>query len=242
MGGNTSKQKIINEMLNQVSVEVMTRNSSSASASSDQENKLVISNVKGSTISGITQISTSKINVTALQKSVSEGKLQSDLVASLTNKVMQEAPQLGIATKSEQEVRNIVKNNIDAKINNENLQNIAANVKQRNSAVITNVEDNALVTGILQKNEAEAILTLTNDANNKIATELTTDAEVKNDVTQKSADLFGGFGAILIVIAVVIGGGFLFMQGTMNKVLQPKNLMLIGGAVVVILLLMMVMS
>lgn len=242
MGGNASKQQIINEMLNQVSIEVLTRNSSNASASSDQENTVVISNVKGSTIEGVTQINTSKINVAALQKSVQEGKLQSDLVSTLTNKVMQEAPALGIANKTEQEVKNIVKNEINAKMNTENLQSIATNVKQKNTAVITAISDDSIVKPILQKNEAELIMTLANDANNKIATALTNTADVTTDATQKSADLFGGFGMIILVIVAVLGGGLLFMQGTMNKILQPKNLMIIGGAVVLILLVLFVTS
>ncbi len=241
MGGNTSKQKIINQMLNEVSVEVMNRNSSSAASSIEQENSLVFSNIKDSKISGISQVSSVKINVSALQTSAAKGDLQSDLTAALTNKVMQEAPALGIANKTEQEVQNIVKNKIGAKITNENLQNIAASVKQKNSIVFANV-DSTTARDITQQNEAEAIMTLTNEANSAIATALTTDSAVSNDATQKSADLFGGFGIIFIIIAVVIGGGFLFMQNTASKVLQPKNLMLIGGAVAIVIVLMLLLS
>lgn len=240
MGANESKQKILNEMLNEVAVNVMNRNSSNATGAITQENSLVLNNLKKSRISGISQLSSSKINVTALQTSTASGSLQSDLTAALTNKIMQETPQLGIANKSEQEVSTIVRNNINAKITQENLQKIAAEVRQKNAILINNAED-SVITNINQSNEAEMIMTLTNDATSKIVTEIATDSTVENDVTQKPSDILGGFGVIFIIIAVVLGGGFLFFQNTATQIMKPKNMMLIGGAVAIVLLLMLVL-
>lgn len=217
MGGNFSKQQVLNKTLNEVALEVLTRNSTSLSGSTEQNNTLdIIGNTSQVKINGFEQASTSKINVSSLAQAVANNTLQADLINTLKSEVEKADPTLAVGSNSEQEIQNIIENNIKSKITIENLSNIAANVKQENQVrILANAGVDA--TNIVQRNEAEMILALVNEATSKIVAEVSAKNTTDSKASQKAAPLvdlgIGGAGIIiLLIILVIIGGGGYYLS------------------------------
>ncbi|MGL5935117.1 MAG: hypothetical protein ACRCZI_05795 [Cetobacterium sp.] len=235
MGANISKQKVLNKTLNDVAIEVLNRNSTTLGGVIDQSNKLIINNSKLADLTNITQLNYSKINVNALSQSISNNTLQADLINSLKSAVEKESPVLGIGNNSEQDIENTIGTIIRSTITNESLHAISAQVKQDNSIILTNVDS---ITGdtVVQKNEADLILGLVNEATSKIALAVTASNTTDSKASDKTAPLvdlgIGGAGIIvLLIILVIVGGGFYYLS-TMtfqDMVTKPVPLMVISA-------------
>src|SRR6185436_17075139 len=167
MGANQSSQEILNNTLNAISMNIMTKNSTAMSGTSVQSNTLVISGVKDTSIKDFVQSNSSKINVQALMTSVNSGNLQADLFQQLSAAVEQHIPALAVSSDTHQKVTNAVTNAIDSNITTENFANISAHVSQTNTAIFTMVDKSTFDT-ITQKNEATLILELANKTTSDI--------------------------------------------------------------------------
>lgn len=241
MGNNTSSQKMLNETMNTVSLQVLNENSTNITASSDQENDLTIAGNTGGKISGISQVNSSKINVAALAQSVNDNKLQADLASKLTSALEQKLPVLTSNSKTNQDVQNIVRNNINQNITTKNMMNISATVRQSNKLKIL-ANEGVEITQIAQKNEAEMIISLINDTNNKIINDIKAKTDIDNTVAQAPGaalpDLgFGSMGMIfvLVIIVIVLGGGYYLSTLGWTDMMKPVPLAVMGAMIVSIL-------
>lgn len=244
MGGNVSSQKILNETISNTILNSMIENSTTIAVSSDQSNKLTISgnkstakdvfgNVIKSSISNIAQNNSTKINVSALSNAASNGSLQADMMSKLDTALKQQVPALQVNTKLSQDVKNIVKNNIDVNISVKNLQNIAAHVSQSNDIKIL-VNENIDVTDLSQKNEATLIAELVNKTASDMAAQITTKTEASSGVTSEVQSILPDFGMIFIVIIILIicGGGFYLSTLGWDDLAEPIPLAVIATIVV----------
>lgn len=208
MGGQNSKTDVLKEVLNNVSINVFNRNSSSATGYIDQSNRAEIIGNTGGNISGIEQVNSSIINVSAVSDAVSKGDLQSDLTAAITESISQEAPAIGYSA-NQTNVHSIVKSVIDSKITNESIQNISATVLQSNEIKIL-ANNGTDISAYKQVNEAKLIIELISTTNSEIIAELKTSGTLVGDLTQTTQS-FMDFGFALGMI--FIGLSVLFMVG-----------------------------
>lgn len=237
MGATESKSEALSKVLNNVSMDVMMQNSTNMSGVIDQSNKLVIGNVKDSSISGVTQTSSAKISVAALVKSATSGELQSSLSAALATAIKQQGAAIGY-TANDAKVQNIVENNVNSKVSVQNLMKISTEVKQRNEIIISNA-DNSSIDTILQSQEAVAIQEMLSEMNNKIVAEIKTSAEISTDLDQKVDSLLGGFGSIIMILVLVVGLVLLGAKNSFGSVMETAAkhkiaLMIIAIAFIVI--------
>jgi hypothetical protein len=128
MGASESKQKILNEVITESTMDVMAKNSTNIGASVDNEFNLDISGeVRGSTIE-----STASISINALSKSEVNMKMTDDLSTKLKSeldKKRSDFPEFG--KKDDQEIDNIIRNNVSASLSAESLINANMSVAQR---------------------------------------------------------------------------------------------------------------
>ncbi len=234
MGASQTKSDVLQQVLNQTSVNVMTKNSTGASGLVDSINDLTIAGNKNVSISGIAQINTAKINVTALQASVQQGILKSDLEAALASAIKQEGASLGYSA-SEAKVQTIVENRVNANITVENLQHIKNAVKQNNTIKILaneGVDTNSLV----QKNEAELILKMISNMTSNILNDLKTTGTITADLSQTTASFMPGYFTIIIIAAVILVGGAYYFKdsytSTLKEITKPAPMILIGSVLV----------
>ncbi|MGL5935119.1 MAG: hypothetical protein ACRCZI_05805 [Cetobacterium sp.] len=120
-GSKNSKQDILNKTLNDVAIKVITDANTSVGSSIKGSNDIKTTNSAFTWLTNINQTTKSKLSATAIMQSVSENKLQADLVNALKNEVHKESPFLGLGEKTDQEVKNIIENNIRSTITFQNL-------------------------------------------------------------------------------------------------------------------------
>lgn len=237
MGGNQSTQNIMNETLNSVMINVMTKNSTSVTGSVAQSNTLEIADNTGDVaINGFTQSNAAKINISALAQSNNNASLQADLVSKLSAAVQQQAPALAINSSSTQNVRNIISNNIKQNMSSESLTNISAQVNSSNTARIHDNSGKVTLKNSSQSNAADLIMTLVDKTSNSIITAIKADSSLDSkSMTQPASILpdFGGAGGIIIIIIIILlcgAGYFAYSTGslTMTTLTNPGVLAIIA--------------
>ena len=232
MGAQQSKTDVLKEVLNEVSIDVMNRNSNTASGYINQTNELIISGNTDTTIKGFSQVNSAVINISSITSAAATGDLQSDLTASITESISQEAPAIGYSA-NETSVSSIVSNAVNSNITVENLQEINATVEQSNVIKIL-AEQGLDATSVSQKNEANLILEMVNEMNANIIASLQTEGAIVGDLTQTTQSLFEFGGAFFIVIIMAIGAFFYFGK----NIMAPLKMMMnpYSAAIVVILI------
>lgn len=222
MGASQTKADILNQVLNETSIEVLNKNSTASSGYINQSNDLLIAGNTGGSVSGITQANSAVINVSALQSSVASGNLQSALTAALSSKVAQEGTALGYSA-SDSKVTNIIQNKVKAAITNENLMTIKNEIQQSNTMKIL-ANTNTDTTMLVQKNEAEMIVKLVATMNSDIVSELQTSGTVATDLQQSVQSLIPSFAVgIIILVLVLLGGAYFFKDQALGILLVAKN-------------------
>jgi hypothetical protein len=237
MGAQNSKTEVLKEVLNNVSIDVINRNSSNATGYIDQKNELEIIGNSGGNISGINQINSSIINVSAISESVANGDLQSDLIANITERISQEAPAIGYSA-NKTEVKSVVSNVINSNITNESIQNITSTIMQSNQIkIIANTGTD--IRYIIQANEAELILELINTTNSEIISKLQTTGALEGDLTQTTKS-FLDFG--LAIGFIFAGLGFLFLVGGKQVTTVATNPAFLIALVVIIIIILIAIA
>jgi hypothetical protein len=234
MGASQTKSDVLQKVLNQTTIDVMTKNSTGESGQIESTNDVTIVASKNVSLTGIKQVNAAKINVTALQASVQQGILKSDLSAALSSAVKQQGTSLGYSA-SDAKVKTIVENRVSANITTENLQEIRGTVSQSNVVKVL-ASENIDATVVVQKNEAELILKLVSNLTSDIINDLKTTGTVQTDLSQTTASLMSGYVAIIIIIGVVlIGGAYYFKDSyvsTLKQITKPAPIILIGCVLV----------
>jgi uncharacterized protein with ATP-grasp and redox domains len=98
MGANSSKQKVLNETLNNIQIELMTKNSTSMNSSTTQSNVYYVNNDGGNvTVDGVTQENIAKINLSSLANSKRYWDWASRNITTVKDKEVAEAsPKTGV--------------------------------------------------------------------------------------------------------------------------------------------------
>jgi hypothetical protein len=248
MGANVSTQNVLNKTMNNVSLSVLNENSTNIASSSDQSNDLTIAGNTGgqtdangnpisNTITGISQVNSSKINVTALAQSVANNTLQADLVSKLSTTLQQAIPTMATNDNTSQTIKNIVSTDINQNITTKNMTNIAENIKQSNTLKIL-ANSGVDVTQVAQNNEATAIISMINDTNNQILNDIKAQTGIDASTAQTSSSpldfgIGGSFTIIFIVIIIIIiGGGYYLSTLGWVDVMKPIPLAVIGTMLV----------
>lgn len=229
MGASQTKAEVLNEVMNTASIDVLTRNSNSASGNILQSNTFTLAGDVGGKYSNIEQINTAKINVTGLMTAVQNGSLQSDLAATMSNTIKQQASAIGYAS-TDSKVSTIVSSTINSRITTEAMQTIQATVSQSNVIQLLG-NNNSAVTALKQKNEAELILKLVSDTNSSIIASMQTSGAISNDLDQFAGTSFGMLAGMAVLFALFIVFIWLFKGSFDNIVTQgtkPAPMLLIG--------------
>ncbi len=234
MGSSESKADVLKKVMNNVSVEVMNRTSTSAASSIVQKNKAVFMDQTGVTIRGFEQLNAAKMNVQGLQSAANSGELQSQLTAKISEKVEQEAAALGLSSNSAK-IRSVVENNINTKITNETLMKIANDIDQSNEVLFMK-NMNIDVVGFKQQNEAESIAKLVNDTNSTIVSQLQATSALEGDMSQKVKGLLPEIGGLVILFLIVIIVAVYMLKDTYKTTVEnlskPVPAALIAGTIV----------
>ena len=222
MGMNESKTKTRTEVLNSVSVDSISKISGTMSSSSDQTSSLIIDGISGgSKIKGVTQSNASKINMDALMTQSASANLKADLKSKLEEAVKTNQNALGYSV-STVDVSGVVSNVVDINITNDSLSQLSADIKQKNTTMITNVSDSSEIGAVNQSNTSSAVIKfvskMSNDVISKLKAAGATDVDSETDQTNpvtKAIDSFMDFIKtlglapmimIFLVIVLVIGG------------------------------------
>jgi len=244
MGASQSSIKSQTEILNEVAVNVMNKNSSTSSSAIAQTNNVLLAGNVNSEFKGIEQINSASINVSSLLESSANGELQSELISTISETIQKESSAFGYSG-NKAEVDSVVSNAINSNITNETLQEIKNTVEQTNEVKIL-VNQGVEATEIVQKNEAELIAKMINTTNTEIIAQLQSDGTIKKDISMKSQQFgfgFGSFGLIAgIFIIFIIAGGAFFLYGS-DKVLNLiMNKWVIGGVIVLVIFLVLLFT
>jgi hypothetical protein len=235
MGASKSKATVLNEVMNSASIDVLNRNSNAATGVINQSNSFALVGDTGGQYSNISQLNVSRVNVASLQTAVQSGSLQSDLSATMTNAIKQQAAALGYSA-NESEVKSVVSSTISSKITNESFQSIKAEVAQSNVIQLVG-NSKTVLQSLVQKNEAELIMKLVSDTNSSIIAKLQTTGAISTDLSQSTAPLFSSSGLILmaiIIIAVIaiFSGNMTTVIGYVATFIKTYQTLIIGGLTV----------
>ncbi len=238
MGGGSSKVEIMRKIINETSMKVMVKNSLSTISTTVQNNDITIAGNVGGTISDIEQSNKSRISVTALIDSSVSGKLQSDLIAAISESVKQKLPSIGRADLSTK-VDSYVRSSVEATITQEALTDIKNQVAQSNSIKILG-NDKTSVYYITQSNESKKVVDLVSKLSSDIIARAQTKAELSTNVEQTQAPVIGDFGGILVIvgiIAAIIGGIALAVYFKNNKWIVGLVVLVILAIIITIVVL-----
>lgn len=219
MGGNVSKQEVLNETLNQIQIDSMTKNSTSANANVKQDNTIDLSNNAGTAnIVGYTQSNINKINLSALAQTTNNASLQADLVSKLSAAVSQTAPTLAINSSTTQTVTNQIKNVIGVSMSTQNLSSLAARVEQANKALLGNNTGTLNLVNVNQSNTADVVIQLVTTNSATISAAVQATGQLDSQTEQKQASLFDL--STVIIICIIIAVFFIFGGATFNQTLS----------------------
>jgi hypothetical protein len=228
MGANSSKQEVYNETLNDIQIEVMTKNSTSMNSSTTQSNVYYINNDSGDVnVDGVTQENISKIDLSSLANTTNNANLQAELFSKIKQAAEQELPSIALGSTTDQTIKNSIKNIIGTKMSTENLTKLAASTTQHNEAGVNNSgkANNSTVRNFKQNNSSGAIMKLTNSTSTEIIQAIKAVADIDSSNIQKQAGFLPDFGqmaiiAIVIIAALFLGGGQVFSK-SLETITKP---------------------
>lgn len=226
MGANNSKQEVLNETLNKIQIDVMTKNSSSANSSTVQSNVFRISNNTGNVkVNNFSQENISKINLSSLTNSKNNANLQAELISKIKQAAEQEAPSIALGSTADQTIKNSISNIISTSMSIENLSKLAANVNQSNVSEITNNSGDTDASNLKFSNATDIIMSLVNSTSSEVVQVIKAVTDVDSSNTQKQAGILPDFGqmaiiAIVIIAALFLGGGQVFSK-SLETITKP---------------------
>lgn len=221
MGVSQSSVDIIKKIVNDVSVDVLAKNSSSASSSVNQTNDLTIVTT-GSTITGSTQSNVNKLDINIISKMVMTGDLQSQLTTAISDKLSQDQNVIGLGL-SNTGISTIVNNSVNTSFNVANMSSVTAAINQKNTATII-ITDSVITELIKQQNTNDSILKVVADMSTQIAQQLVASSETSTDVKISQTNPISAFLSspafiviVLVLFVLAIVGGILYYMKETGK-------------------------
>lgn len=181
MGATVSKVDTSKDVLNAVISQVFSKSTSGGLSSVEQENILILTNVKGTTIKGIVQENVASVNINMLAQKVSNGSLQADLINSLTSAISSNQDLIGYG-ESDIKVRSSVSNVINNNISTETINTLQNTINQKNTIVGYNLES-SVVDIIKQANKSDVVMKLVDTISSEIIASLQAKTTATDTVT-----------------------------------------------------------
>lgn len=217
MGVAQSKADILNQVLNEASIQVMNKISNSAQSSNYQENSTILGGKTTITNSDLSQSNVSTFDVTAITASVASGNLQSELAAAITQAIAQQASPLGYAA-NEANVKNIVQNKINVAVTNNTVSTALTSSVQKNiTQSLADSEIDIINSNLSKSNKSDAVIKLISNMNSDIIIQMTNSGVIKDDLSQKITNPISDIVnapnlIILVIIGAIIFGVTMFKQ------------------------------
>lgn len=216
MGAKVSKADVLNEVLNNVAVSVMVSTTSSGTSQISQSNTIDASGSENANVSKNIQTNIAKVNLSMISTTTQMSDIQSKLEAELKNAITQKQKDIGLFSGQESKLANIIKNNVEAKVNLKSVSELKTTIDQKNAISAAN-STGAVLERNKQQNKADAVLKMISEMNSSIIADLQTHAIVDNKTMQENtnpiSDFFDGLGiAMIVFIALALGGVFLLSK------------------------------
>lgn len=203
MGANVSVTDQLNKTINDVTTNVLAKNTAKTSALTEQEQTLVIDSIKGR-VSGITQQQIGTISLTSLMNTQQNAQIQEKLNTAINIALEKKAITLGISVEKTN-IKNIVENHIKTTFKTENIQKMNAAIEQKQKLIISNVDDVGVVETIKQTQTVDVVLKQISDMSSNMAKDLvaSTKSEVKSSMSMVPFIVLGVTGVVVAVIGLV---------------------------------------
>lgn len=210
MGGGSSKAKILQESINNISSEVVASASGTASGAVIQEAKITAVG-KDSVVRNVSILQEAKINLSIMQDSSVNASMQADMVTKIMaeiEKAKTDFPQVS-KNKSKTDIHNVIKNNVSNKMSTSSIMSISLDINQ--SAEVAAVSGGLVETvKIAQAADAvgEAINTMSGDILSDIGITSELEGKAKETTTFFGADLVNAVGDAVNNIVGTISDAF----------------------------------
>jgi len=157
--GPRQSQHLVNDTLNQATVELLMKNSNTSDTLILQSNYLNLGN--NNTITGsISQSNASKINLSSITTQVLTANLQADI----TNKIaetLEQSASTQLLSNQDQDIKNVIRNVVDTNFNLNTISALNTIINQSNVAFFGN--NNLLAGSLIQENLSDAVMALVNN-------------------------------------------------------------------------------
>jgi hypothetical protein len=183
MGQSDSKQDILNNTLNEVTTDVMSKFSAAQSGTIDQT--LNLSARKGGTIKGMKFENIASMNLSLLADAKVNGAMQNEITSKLDAALKANQDAIGVAA-SDAKIHNIVKNKVAANLNSEVLLAQEFKIKQAINAEA--VGSDSEMRDSIATNKADVVAKMVNNISAGIISEMKADttAAGKAESTQSN--------------------------------------------------------
>lgn len=157
--GPRQSQHLLNDTLNQATVELLMKNSNTSDTLILQSNYLNLGN--NNTITGsISQSNASKINLSSITTQVLTADLQADITNKIAETLEQSASTMPLSDQ-DQDIKNVIRNVVDTNFNLNTISALNTIVNQSNVAFFGN--NNLLAGSLVQENLSDAVIALVNN-------------------------------------------------------------------------------
>jgi len=239
MGGSESKTKILNEAITDVTMKSVVKHTTSAAGSIDAVQK----NVFRGDSRNINILQTANIDISVISDTAVNESMQTDILTKIMAEIEKEKSGLPEITssKSDSEIRNIVRNNISSTFEKDKMDSLLLNIELDQEIIFLEGSKYSHM-GLTQ--EAAAVGELTSTMSAKIVNELVagTDLEGKSKEVTKNAisdivtsvtdgiskvvnsvgDIFGFSPEMIGLFLVVVVVGYMIASKQLDK--QPMGM------------------
>jgi len=206
MGGGQSKAQILNETINNIATNVVVENASQTSSVIEQVQKFRIRGVQSSTISDVRLLQKAEVSVKSIQDAVANTNLQGKLIADIASAIEKKKSDFDLSGKSESEIKNIVKYNVNSSFSTKTLSKLELNIKQKQDVAITDVDESD-IRDIVFEQQSKGIGEHINKMSNSIVNELSVGTKLESITKEETKPLLvGAIDAVGNAFTNVIGG------------------------------------
>jgi len=187
MGQSDSRQEVLNETLNEVTTNVMSKFGASQTGTITQVNK--ISARKGGKVKGITMANVATMNLTLLADAKVNSDMQNELTSKLDAALKSNQDVIGSAA-SDAMIHNIVKNKVATNLSSDVLLAQDFKINQMNDAEAVG-EDSEISDSVFE-NKADVVAKMINNVGSSILSELKAQTDSKGSAESSQSNPVSG--------------------------------------------------
>lgn len=178
MGDTGSKQEILNETLNNITMNVLTTFGASQNINVKQSNDIILGG--GTEMNGVKIENVANIDLAMLAGASNNARMQNELTSQLDAALKNSQDAVGKAS-SDAKVHNIVKNNVAVNLNSETLLKQSVNLSQENKLFTEGVDPKTGRRTVIKNtnvaNKADIVSKLVSNVSSGILSELKADSK-----------------------------------------------------------------